>query len=109
MRIEPRTGKPIVSIGAAGLSGPAIKPIAVRIVYQVAAEIKIPIIGVGGISSADDVIEMISAGASAVQIGSANLINPYACKEILEQLPGRMKEYQIENIGSCIGRSFNEQ
>ena len=106
MRIEPRTGKSIVSIGAAGLSGPAIKPIAVRIVHQTAKAISIPIIGVGGIVSADDVIEMMSAGASAVQIGSANLINPYACKEIIEELPKKLDEYGIKSIKDCIGRSF---
>lgn len=106
MRIEPKTGKPIVSIGAAGFSGPAIKPVAIRIVWQVAKEVTIPIVGVGGISSADDVIEMLSAGASAVQIGTANLINPYVCKEIIEQLPIKLKEYEISNINDCVGRSI---
>ncbi|MCL1830390.1 MAG: dihydroorotate dehydrogenase [Oscillospiraceae bacterium] len=106
MRIDPRSGKPIVSIGAAGLSGPAIKPVAVRIVYQVATAVNIPIIGVGGICCCDDVIEMISAGATAVQIGSANLINPYVAKEIIELLPAKLVEYGIDSINECIGRSF---
>ena len=105
MRIEPRTGKPVVSIGAAGFSGPAIKPVAVRMVYQVAAAVNIPIIGMGGLSTADDVIEMMSAGATAVQIGSANLIDPYACKTIIEDLPLKMKEYGIENLSDIIGRA----
>ncbi len=105
MRIEPRTGKPIVSIGAAGFSGPAIKPVAVRLVYQVAAAVQIPIIGMGGLSTADDVIEMMSAGATAVQIGSANLVDPYACKNILDDLPIKMKEYGIENLADIIGRA----
>ena len=108
MRIEPRTGKPIVSIGMAGLSGPAIMPIAVRIVYQVSKAVKIPIFGVGGIATTDDVIEMLSAGASAVQIGAANLINPYICKEIIEELPKKLNEYGIKNTEECIGRSVNE-
>ena len=107
MRIEPKTGKPIVSIGAAGFSGPAIKPVAIRIVYQVARQVTIPIVGVGGIASSDDVIEMLSAGAVAVQIGTANLINPYICKEIIEELPAKLKEYEISNILSCIGRSID--
>ena len=106
MRIEPKTAKPIVSIGAAGFSGPAIKPVAVRIVYQVARELSIPIIGVGGLTTADDVIEMLSAGATAVQIGTANLINPYACKEIIDELPSRLIEYDIASVKDCIGRSF---
>lgn len=105
MRIEPRTGKPIVSIGAAGFSGPAIKPVAIRLVYQVAAAVNIPIIGMGGLATADDVIEMMSAGATAVQIGSANLVDPYACKNILDELPIKMKEYGIENLTDIIGRA----
>lgn len=106
MRIEPRTGKPIVSIGAAGFSGPAIKPVAVRIVHQVAKAVSIPIMGVGGISNANDVIEMLSAGAVAVQVGSANLVNPYACRDILEELPKKLKEYGLKNIKETIGRSL---
>ena len=107
MRIEPRDGKPVVSTVMAGFSGPAIKPIAVRMVFQASAAVSIPIIGVGGLCSADDVIEMLSAGASAVQIGTANLKNPFICKEILEELPLRMDEYGIKTIKHCIERSRN--
>ncbi len=108
MRIEPRTGKPIVSTGAAGFSGPAIRPIAVRMVYQVSGAVKIPVIGVGGISSADDVLEMIAAGASAVQVGAANLINPFACKEIIEDLTLKMDQYRIDTIKDWIGKGHHE-
>ncbi|MCL2539507.1 MAG: dihydroorotate dehydrogenase [Oscillospiraceae bacterium] len=106
MRIDPLSGRPIVSTGTAGLSGPAIKPVALRMVYSAALSVKIPIIGVGGLSSADDVIEMLSAGATAVQIGSANLINPFACRELIEELPVKMDEYGIASINECIGRSL---
>lgn len=105
MRIEPRTGKPIVSTGAAGFSGPAVKPIAVRMVYQVYEAVKCPIIGVGGIESADDVIEMMSAGATAVEVGAANLVDPYACKKIIEELPVKMEAYGIEKLSDIIGRA----
>ena len=105
MRIEPRTGKPIVSTGAAGFSGPAVKPIAVRMVYQVYETVKCPIIGVGGIATADDVIEMMSAGATAVEVGAANLVDPYACKNIIEDLPVKMEAYGIERLSDIIGRA----
>lgn len=105
MVIDNKTGKPVVSTKMAGFSGPAIKPVAVRMVYQVYEKVRIPIIGVGGIASADDVIEMLSAGASAVQIGSQNLIDPYACKTIIEQLPVRMAHYGIESLEQIIGRA----
>lgn len=107
MRIEPRTGKPIVSTKMAGFSGAAVKPVALRMVYQVYEAVKIPIIGIGGISSADDVLEFMSAGATAVQIGAANLINPYACQEIIEELPLRMAEYGIKNLSEIIGRAHD--
>ena len=105
MRIEPRTGKPIVSTGAAGFSGPAVKPVAVRMVYQVYEAVKVPVIGVGGIESADDVIEMMSAGATAVEVGAANLIAPYACKNIIEALPEKLREYGIRSLSDIIGRA----
>lgn len=105
MVIDNKTGKPVVSTKMAGFSGPAIKPVAVRMVYQVYEKVGIPIIGVGGIANADDVIEMLSAGASAVQIGSQNLIDPYACKTIIEQLPVRMVHYGIESLEQIIGRA----
>lgn len=105
MRIEPRTGKPIVSTKMAGFSGPAIKPVALRMVYQAAEAVDLPIIGVGGIQSADDVIEFLSAGASAVQVGAQNLVDPWACPKIIEELPFKMDEYGIENLSDIIGRA----
>ncbi len=98
MRIDLKTRKPVLANIMGGFSGPAVFPVALRMVYQVAQAVKIPVIGMGGISSADDVIEMMSAGAKAVQIGSANLVNPYACKEIIEALPAAMEKYGIESF-----------
>ena len=105
MRIDPKTGRKIVSTGAAGFSGPAIKPVAVRMVYQVYDAVKVPIIGVGGLETADDVIEMMYAGASAVEIGAANLVDPYACKNIIKELPEKMKEYGIDRLSDIIGKA----
>lgn len=105
MRIDLKTGKPIVSTKMAGFSGPAIKPVALRMVYQVYDAVKIPIIGIGGLESAEDVLEMLYAGATAVQIGAANLVNPYACKEIIETLPKVMEQYGIENLSDIIGKA----
>ena len=105
MRIDPRTGRKIVSTGAAGFSGPAVKPVAVRMVYQVYDAVKVPIIGVGGIETADDVIEMMYAGASAVEVGAANLVDPYACRNIIEELPRRMEEYGIDRLSDIIGKA----
>jgi len=103
MKIDIRTRKPILANKMGGLSGSAIFPVALRMVYQVFEAVKIPIIGIGGVSSAEDVIEMMLAGASAVQIGAANLKNPYACKEIIENLPQIMEKYQIQSIKDLIG------
>jgi dihydroorotate dehydrogenase (NAD+) catalytic subunit len=86
-----------------GFSGPAIFPVAVRMVYQVAHAVKIPVIGMGGVESARDVIEMMMAGATAVQVGAANLVNPYACKEIIEDLPKVMEELGIEKLSDIVG------
>ena len=105
MVIDPRTGKPIVSTRMSGFSGPAIKPVALRMVYQAAQAVSIPIIGVGGISCADDVIEFMSAGASAVQVGAQNLVDPFACPKIIAELPGKLDEYGIANLKEIIGRS----
>lgn len=105
MVIDPRSGRPVVSTGAAGFSGPAVKPVAVRMVYQVCAATKLPVIGVGGIATADDVLEMLSAGASAVQVGAQNLVNPWACKEIIDALPGVMQRYGIKSLQSVVGRA----
>ncbi len=103
MRINLKTKKPIIANKMGGFSGDAIFPVAVRMVYQVYEAVNIPIIGMGGISSAEDVIEMMLAGASAVQVGAANLINPYAAKEIIEQLPTAMAKYKINNLKDIIG------
>ena len=93
MRINLKTGKPIIANTMGGFSGPAIFPVALRMVYQVAHAVKVPVIGMGGVSTAEDVIEMMYAGATAVQVGAANLKNPYACKEIIEDLPRVMEKY----------------
>ncbi|MBE6918112.1 MAG: dihydroorotate dehydrogenase [Ruminococcaceae bacterium] len=106
MVIDPRTGRPIVSTKMSGFSGPAIKPVALRMVYQAAQAVNIPIIGVGGISCADDVIEFMSAGASAVQVGAQNLVDPFACPKIIAELPGKLDEYGIANLKDIIGRSL---
>lgn len=103
MRIDVAKRKPIIANKMGGFSGPAIFPVALRMVYQVYEAVKIPIIGIGGISSAKDVIEMILAGASAVEIGSANLVDPYACKRIVEDLPKEMEKYNIQSLKSIIG------
>ena len=105
MRIDPRTGRYLVSTQASGFSGPAVKPIALRMVNAVAKAVKVPVIGMGGISSAEDVLEFIWAGATAVQVGSANLIEPYACKNIIEQLPLVMQNYGIVDINEIRGRA----
>ncbi|MBQ1259865.1 MAG: dihydroorotate dehydrogenase [Clostridia bacterium] len=103
MRINLKAKKPIIANKMGGFSGDAIFPVAVRMVYQVYEAVNIPIIGMGGVSSAEDVIEMMLAGASAVQVGAANLINPYAAKEIIEQLPTAMEKYKINNLKDIIG------
>lgn len=103
MRIDVAKRKPIIANKMGGFSGPAIFPVALRMVYQVYEAVKIPIIGIGGISSAKDVIEMMLAGASAVEIGSANLVDPYACKRIVEDLPKEMGKYNIQSLKSIIG------
>ncbi len=103
MRIDLKTKKPVIANKMGGFSGSAIFPIALRMVYQVYEAVKIPIIGMGGVSSARDVIEMMLAGASAVQIGAANLIDPFICKQIVEELPYQMGKYSIENLKDIIG------
>ncbi|MGI5984729.1 MAG: dihydroorotate dehydrogenase [Clostridiales bacterium] len=103
MRIDLKTRKPILANKMGGMSGAAIFPIALRMVYQVYESVKIPIIGMGGISSAEDVVEMMLAGATAVQVGAANLKNPFACKEIIEDLPRVMEKYKISSLCDIIG------
>ena len=105
MRINLKTQKPVIANKMGGFSGPAIFPVALRMVYQVYEAVNIPIIGVGGIERAEDVIEMMLAGATAVEVGAANLKNPYACKEIIESLPEVMKKYGITSLNEIIGKA----
>ena len=103
MRIDLRKRKPLLANKTGGYSGPAIKPVAVRMVYQVYDAVKIPIVGMGGISTAEDVIEFMMAGATAVEVGAANLVNPFACRDIINDLPRVMKKYNIERLEDIIG------
>ena len=98
LRMNLRTRKPLLANTTGGLSGPAVFPVALRMVYQVANAVKIPVVGMGGVSSAEDVLEMLMAGAAAVEVGAANLVNPCACKEIIEALPAAMDKYKIETL-----------
>ena len=107
MRIDLKTRKPIIANKMGGFSGPAIKPVALRMVYQVYDAVKIPIIGMGGISTAKDVIEMMLAGATAVEVGAANLIDPMCCKTIIEQLPIEMEKLGIKSLTEIIGGAHN--
>ena len=103
MRIDLKTRKPVVANKMGGFSGPAIFPVALRMVYQVSAAVKVPVIGMGGVSSASDVIEMMLAGATAVQVGAYNLVEPYACRNIIRDLPEAMEKYNIQNLSEIIG------
>ena len=107
MRIDLKTRKPIVANRMGGFSGSAIFPVAVRMVNQVAQAVKIPVIGVGGVSSAEDVIEMMLAGATAVEVGAANLVRPCACRDIINSLPGVMDKYNIRSLSEIIGGANN--
>ena len=103
MKIDLKTKKPVVANKMGGFSGRAIFPVAVRMVYQVYDAVKIPIIGMGGVATAEDVIEMMLAGATAVEVGAENLINPYACRDIIDALPAVMEKYGIKNLKDIIG------
>lgn len=103
MRIDLRRRKPLLANKTGGMSGPGIFPLAVRMVYQVYEAVKIPIVGMGGVSSAEDVIELMLAGATAVGVGAANLVDPFACKKIIETLPQAMEHYRIEKLNDIIG------
>ncbi len=98
MRIDLKTRRPILANATGGLSGPAVFPVALRMVWQVSRAVRIPVIGMGGVSSAADVLEMLMAGATAVEVGAANLADPYACKRIIEDLPGEMERYGIRAL-----------
>ncbi len=103
VRISLKNRKPILANVTGGLSGPAVFPVALRCVWQVYNAVKIPIVGMGGITTAEDVIEMMMAGATAVEVGAANLVDPYACKKIIEDLPAAMEKYRIDELSSIIG------
>lgn len=103
MKINLKTQKPVLANKMGGFSGPAVKPVAVRMVYQVYDAVKIPIIGMGGIETAEDVIEFMLAGATAVQVGAANLVNPFACRDIINMLPKTMEKYGIRDLNDIIG------
>ena len=103
MRINLKTRKPVIANKTGGFSGPAIFPVALRMVYQVYDAVKLPIVGMGGVSTADDVIEMMLAGATAVGVGAANLVNPFACRNIIDDLPAAMARYRIDSLEEIIG------
>ena len=105
MRINLRTRKPLLKNVTGGLSGPCVFPVALRCVYQVYDAVKIPIVGMGGVSTAEDVIEIMLAGATAVQVGAANLVDPFACKKIIEDLPTVMEKYNISSLSEIIGEA----
>ena len=103
MAIDLRTKKPLLANITGGLSGPCVKPVALRMVYQVSQAVNIPVIGIGGVSTAEDVLEMMLAGATAVEVGAANVADPFACKKIVDDLPAVMKKYNITNLRDIIG------
>jgi dihydroorotate dehydrogenase (NAD+) catalytic subunit len=108
MRLDLKTGKPILANRTGGLSGPAIKPVALRMIYEVSQAVNIPIIGMGGIESAEDVIEFFYAGASAVAVGTANFVDPFVCPTIIDELPLLLDQLGYEHISECRGRSWQE-
>ncbi|MFF2445910.1 dihydroorotate dehydrogenase [Neobacillus sp. NPDC058068] len=108
MRLDLKTGKPILANITGGLSGPAIKPVAIRMIYEVSQAVSIPIIGMGGVQSAEDVVEYFYAGASAVAVGTANFVDPFVCPTIIEELPVLLKKLGFEHISECRGRSWNQ-
>lgn len=108
MKLDLKTAKPILANRTGGLSGPAIKPVAIRMIHEVSQHVEIPIIGMGGIQSAEDVIEFFYAGASAVAIGTANFVDPYVCPSIIEKLPELLEKLGYEHISECTGRSWGK-
>ena len=109
MRIDLKTGKPILANGAGGLSGPAIKPVAIRMIHQVSQQVNIPIIGMGGVQTAEDVVEYFLAGASAVAVGTANFVDPFTCPTIIEALPALLDELEVDHISELTGRSWKKE
>ncbi|MBQ0064995.1 MAG: dihydroorotate dehydrogenase [Firmicutes bacterium] len=106
MRINLKTGKPLLANLTGGLSGPAIKPVAIRMVYQVSQSVNIPVIGVGGITCAEDVLEFLNAGASAVEVGAQNFVDPYVCPKIIEELPKVLEKYGYSSIEEAVGKAW---
>ncbi len=106
MRIDLKTRKPLLKNTTGGLSGPAIFPVALRMVYQCAKAVKIPVVGMGGVSKAEDVLEMMFAGATAVEVGAQNLVDPYACRDIIADLPRAMEKYRVEKLSDIIGAAL---
>ncbi|MED3552252.1 dihydroorotate dehydrogenase [Cytobacillus praedii] len=106
MRIDLKTGKPILANKTGGLSGPAIKPVAIRMIHEVSQQVSLPIIGMGGVQSAEDVIEYYYAGASAVAVGTANFVDPFVCPAIIEELPELVRSLGYDHISECTGRSW---
>ena len=106
MRIDLKTGRPLLANTTGGLSGPAIFPVALRMVWQVSQAVHIPVIGMGGIAGAEDVLEMMFAGATAVQVGAQNLVDPYACRNIIDELPRAMERYGFESLQTIIGGAW---
>ena len=105
MRLDSKTGQPIIANVTGGLSGPAVKPVALRMVYEVRKQTDLPIIGMGGISDVDDVIDFLSAGANAVAVGTANFVNPFICPEIINQLPQKLYDLGYDSVEELVGRS----
>lgn len=103
MRIDLQKKRPVLANGTGGFSGPAIKPVAIRMIWQVYEAVKLPIVGMGGVATAEDVLELMLAGATAVEVGAANLVDPFASKKIIEELPNVMERYGIQNLKDCIG------
>ena len=108
MKLNLKTAEPILSNKTGGLSGPAIKPVAIRMIYDVSQAVSIPIIGMGGVQTAEDVIEYLYAGASAVAVGTANFVDPFVCPTIIEDLPRLLDELEIDHISECVGRSWGK-
>ncbi|MHC0037230.1 dihydroorotate dehydrogenase [Pseudoneobacillus sp. C159] len=108
MRLDLKTGKPILANRTGGLSGPAIKPVAIRMIYEVSQHVNIPIIGMGGVQTAEDVMEFFYAGASAVAVGTANFVDPFICPNIIEELPLLLQKFGIDHISECTGRSWGK-
>lgn len=106
MSLDIKTAKPILANKIGGLSGPAIKPVAIRMIYEVSQSVNLPIIGMGGIQTVEDVIEFLYAGASAVAVGTANFVDPYSCKTLIEELPNKLQQLGYEHVTDCIGRSW---